>query len=84
MKRDGRLAMHARLKYVLANLIAEELSSIHHRRPMSRVPADLLASHIAATFVLVLNWWVDNDAPLTPAEVDAHFRALVLPILTAL
>jgi hypothetical protein len=45
---------------------------------------DLLARHIAATFVLVLDWWVDTDAALTPVDVDARFRALVTPILTAL
>jgi hypothetical protein len=54
------------------------------RQPTPTIPTDLIARHIAATFVLVLNWWVETDAKLTAAEVDARFRALVLPVLTAL
>jgi hypothetical protein len=48
------------------------------------MPTHLLAQHVASTFVLVLDWWVESDAPLTPAEVDARFRALVVPALAAL
>ena len=47
------------------------------------VPPELLARHVAATFVLVLNWWVESGSPITAAEIDAHFRALVLPVLAA-
>jgi AcrR family transcriptional regulator len=82
MRRNGRVVMHARLQHVLTNLITEKLSNVRSRQPASQLPTDLLGQHVAATFVLVLNWWVDNDARLTPAEVDARFRALVLPILT--
>jgi hypothetical protein len=48
------------------------------------MPTQLLARHVASTFVLVLNWWVESDAPLTPEEVDSRFRALVVPALKAL
>ena len=82
MGRSGRLAMHAHLQRVLTNLIAEELSDVRRRKPASLPPTDLLAKHVAATFVLALNWWIDSDAPLTPVEVDSHFRALVQPVLT--
>ena len=47
----------------------------------SQLPTDLFATYVAATFVLLLNWWVDNDVRLTPVEVDDRFRSLVLPIL---
>ena len=80
MKRNGRLAMHAHLRHVLTDWIAEAIAAGCHE-PAPRVPTDLLANHVAATFVLVLNWWVDNEPRLAPAEVDARFRALVLPVL---
>ncbi|HEX2460424.1 MAG TPA: TetR/AcrR family transcriptional regulator [Vicinamibacterales bacterium] len=83
MRRDGRLAMHAHLQHVLTNLLADELCKVR-RHTASQLATDLLAKHVAGTFVLVLNWWVDNDGRLTPVEVDARFRALVLPILAAL
>jgi len=31
--------------------------------------------------VLVLNWWVESDSPLSAADADALFRALVEPSL---
>jgi len=34
---------------------------------------------VAATFVLVLNWWVESASQLTPVEMDERFRALVHP-----
>jgi hypothetical protein len=48
------------------------------------LPTDLLARHVASTFVLVLNWWVETDSTLPAAEVDALFRRLVVPTLTEL
>jgi hypothetical protein len=49
----------------------------------ANVPADLLTQYIAATFVLVLNWWVSSRSRLSPREIDAVFRTLVLPTLSA-
>jgi AcrR family transcriptional regulator len=84
MPRDGRVVMHTRLQNVLMNLISDDLAGLSGRQPTPAVSTDLIARHIAATFVLVSNWWVETDAKLTAAEVDARFRALVLPVLTAL
>jgi hypothetical protein len=68
---------------VLTSLIADELAMSPDKGKV-QIPTRLLARHVAAAFVLVLNWWVETDSPLTPAEVDARFRALVVPILAAL
>jgi hypothetical protein len=82
MRRDGRLVMHERLAEVLTAAIAEELAAITFRRPVaSHIPRDLLAAHVAAAFVRVLNWWVETDSSLTPTEVDGLFRSLVIPAL---
>jgi AcrR family transcriptional regulator len=84
MPRDGRVVMHARLQTVLTNLISDDLVALRGRQPTPAIPTDLIARHIAATFVLVLDWWIETQAKLTAAEVDARFRGLVLPVLTAL
>jgi AcrR family transcriptional regulator len=84
MKREGRLVMHEHMQDVLTNLIADELEMTSRDRSEVQLPTDLVARHVASTFVLVLNWWVETDAPLTPAEVDARFRALIVSTLTAL
>jgi AcrR family transcriptional regulator len=79
----GRVVMHQHLETTLRNRLVEELRQLpSSRRTAFEIPADLLAGHLAATFVLVLDWWVERHMALTPAEVDARFRALVTPVLT--
>ena len=39
--------------------------------------------YVASTFVLVLNWWVESNSPLSPKEVNQLFRALIVPTLSA-
>jgi AcrR family transcriptional regulator len=80
MGASGRSVIHGHLEQAIAQLVAAELE--REPRPANgsrRVPADLLARHVAATFVLVLNWWVDTESALSAAEIDDHFRMMVAP-----
>ena len=74
--------MHHRMQNVLTSLISEELARIVPGGGKVQIPNDLIARHIASTFVLVLNWWVENNQGLTATDVDACFRKLVMPTLT--
>ena len=83
--RESRRVMHGRLEQVLATLIFEDIEAAAKRtQSVSRVPTRLIAQHVASTFILVLNWWLNRDSALTPLEVDARFRALVMPALSAM
>jgi AcrR family transcriptional regulator len=86
MTREGRVVMHQHLQDVLTRLIADELETVmgEHRSMSPQVPIELVARYVASTFVLVLNWWVDSDVALTPADIDARFRRLVVPALVGL
>jgi AcrR family transcriptional regulator len=85
MARESRDIMHEHLQEVLTNLIADDVAAaMCCGQATLHLPADLVARHIASTFVLVLEWWVKSDVALTPAEVDARFRTLVLPTLKTL
>jgi AcrR family transcriptional regulator len=83
MKREGRLVMHTRLGEILRDWLAADLARMS---PISanRMPIDLVAQHIATTFVLVLNWWVDNSPASSPEAIDAQFRRLIAPSLGGL
>ena len=83
---NGHAVVHAHVERVLVELIADELRRVGPRNRESGrdVPRDLLAQHVAATFVLVLNWWVASGEPLAAGQVNERFRALVLPALTEL
>jgi len=82
----GRAILHARLQKVLAELISGEVLGSSHRRQKAagRLPPDLLVQHIASTFILVLNWWVESKNPLPAKEINNLFLALVLPSLADL
>lgn len=67
------------IQNVLAELIRRDVKTL--RTEKSRVPADLLVHHLAATFMSVLTWWLENRSAMPPAEADALYRALVLPAL---
>ena len=77
--------VHACVRRVLADHVAAELRRMPrgHVAPAVMVPDDLLAEHVAETFLRVLTWWVGCDAPRTPQQVDAVFQALARPALAA-
>jgi AcrR family transcriptional regulator len=44
-----------------------------------RVPLDLIASSVVASFLAPLRWWVDTGFARTPESMDALFQAMVAP-----
>lgn len=82
---EARTIVHHHLRQVLIDTIADDVSAcVRGRHPRAdRVPAELLREYVAATFILVLNWWVESRSALSPREADDLFLSLVLPALTA-
>jgi AcrR family transcriptional regulator len=81
----GRAIMHQHLQKVLAKLIADDVRKDlqGRRKAAGQISPDLLVQHVASTFILVLNWWVEIRSPPPPKEVNELFRALILPSLAA-
>jgi AcrR family transcriptional regulator len=82
----GRAILHGHLQKVLAELIAGEVgrSILSRRKPPGNIPPDdLLVQHVASTFILVLNWWVESRSALTSKQIDGLFRALILPTVAS-
>lgn len=79
----GRAILHDHLRRVLSEWIVQTLDADQQtsRSRRSNVAPQLLAQHIASTFVLVLHWWLDRAGNPSPAEADKLFRALVMPVL---
>lgn len=79
----GRNILHGHLQRVLADLIANECRRDlpHMQSAASAVPVSVLVQHLAATFILVLNWWIESGSPLSARQANALYRSLVLPAL---
>ena len=79
----GRAALHEHLRRELTALVEERLRRAARGRVSGddAIPPELVARHVVATFLLVLEWWAERR-PRPPARLaDARFRALVLPAL---
>jgi AcrR family transcriptional regulator len=79
MEPQGRRELHEHLEHAIVDLIQDEVGPALRPTtdPPRYPPPDLLVGWIAASFVLVLNWWVDSDCRLPAREADELFRALV-------
>lgn len=81
---SGGLARHATvhecLRGQLTAWVADALRRVGGGRAGAPpVPVDLLAAHVADTFLRVLVWWVERGGPGSAREADRLFRALVTP-----
>jgi AcrR family transcriptional regulator len=79
----GWAVVHEHLQKVLAGLVTNEFKRHFRdrRKPAADVPIEVIVQYVASTFILVLNWWVEDRRPLPPKSVNEVFRALVLPTL---
>jgi AcrR family transcriptional regulator len=83
--RRGRAVVHSHLRKLLVDRVRREIAemALPLKKDALAIPADLLAEHVAGTFVLVLNWWVDTQSELSPQQTDDVFLSLVGPVLVA-
>jgi AcrR family transcriptional regulator len=76
MGRRGGGLVHARGEQLLAAVVRAELVAAGGRASAS---LDLLVVCVVGAFMGLLRAWVDGDTDASPAELDAAFRAAVLP-----
>jgi AcrR family transcriptional regulator len=79
---DGRSAIHSRLQRTIEELITDDVVRRFTRRRVGPIPAELAVKHVASTFILVLDWWLDVGGARSPREADVLFRALVIPVFS--
>ena len=85
MEPRGRHIVHQHLRQVIIEEISDNVKEAlqHAKASAGGVPNGLLVEYIVATFILVLNWWVESGSSLSAREVDDIFLSMVLPTLTA-
>src|SRR5262245_28806655 len=85
MSRRGRTIVHRHLRRVIVEEIGDAVRAMVQRSGPTKagVPADLVVEHIVATFIVVLNWWVEQERPLSPRQANDMFLSMILPALAA-
>jgi AcrR family transcriptional regulator len=73
--------LHRRLQAMLEDIIVQNMRFGEEGRSTQTMPPRLVAQWVAATFIVVLNWWLESDCSLSATEVDSVFRAFTLPAL---
>lgn len=86
-RQEAHVALHAVVGDVLASHITRRISILGQRRkrrsqctPLS-VSYELLGAHVAASFIRVVEWSVQQNGAASTAQADAVFALLTLPSL---
>jgi len=66
---------HERLRHN----IEQHLRVLVSTEQMPAPPLVLVADYMAGTIVTMLKWWLDNQMPYTPEQLEALYYQLVLP-----
>ena len=77
-------AMHEQLRRAIVELVKDEVAreQRHGGRAPAGIAPDLIAGWIAATFIQVLDWWVESGTERTASAVNEQFHQLVEPALS--
>ena len=76
--RQGGSVVQARVAVLIGDLVREQLQD----RPTD-VPRELIVDCVVGAYTSLLARWVDENDPHTPAQMDAAFRRLLAPGVTA-
>jgi AcrR family transcriptional regulator len=70
------------LEEIIVQLMKREAKPLYNKTSASGVPFDLFIDFLGATFIAVISWWAQYKNPISAKEINALFRALVIPTLT--
>lgn len=76
------IAMKTLRKLILRS-VQEGLQTHHQSDGKTQVPMSLLADYLTDTLMSMVRWWYQNDMTYSPQQMDALFKQLVLPGVSA-
>ena len=66
------------LRAHLGNLVEQRLRAMQ-TAPIPDLTVTVAAQAVVGTFLALLQWWLEQEMPLPPEQMDAYFRQLALP-----
>lgn len=79
LARPGAGVVRAELERTLTRVVRAELDALATVSASPRIPLDLIAAGVVASFMAVLTWWVGQGFQQTPEELEAAFLTLAGP-----
>jgi AcrR family transcriptional regulator len=80
-RRHGHRQVHECLENVLAANVEADIRRMQPDGAEPAIPPQLLARHLATTFIGVVDWWLSRQPPPSAREAHDLYRALVEPVL---
>lgn len=74
---QGQRQVHLRLENVLTEQVEASIRSAPREWATHAVPRELLARQVVATFIMLIEWWLNCRPALSAREAHALYRALV-------
>lgn len=83
---SAEVVVRRQIHSVLAGVVRCELQLEWPRRKRGDGPVspELLSHFLVSTFVSVLTWWLNSRNPMSPKDINAAYRHLVLPCLASI
>jgi AcrR family transcriptional regulator len=72
-----------KIKRLLTDVVRQDLRHAKSKSATGEVPRDAVVQFTVDALFSILLWWFERSPNLSPVEVDAIFRRLALPALTA-
>ena len=71
---------------ILVGLVGKEVESAFqaHKCQNRSTSAELLTHFLVSSYISVMTWWLNSRNPVSPKEIDAAYRQLVLPCLASI
>lgn len=80
---QGWTIVRNHIEEMLVQFMKEEARPLFRKKSSSDIPFEVFIYYLGSTFMSVMTWWLNHRNPLSPKEINALFRDLVVPTLAA-
>lgn len=77
--RKSGAVVHDQMRRMAQALVRDDLAELAGKRGAGPVPIDAIVEVVVGALLALLAWWLDHRVKRSAAELDAMFRALVMP-----
>ena len=83
---NAETVVRRQIHSALTAVVSQEVRAQLQKRKRSDCPVspELLTHFLVSTYISVLTWWLQSRNPVSPKDINAAYRYLVLPCLVSI